>query len=392
MFFYFAVFIVIAVLSILSLRSRSKRLMFSVFIATLLVFIAGFKQPGIDLDSENYVQFFNWVEKPFDYFTDFSQNAFSEVGYYLLSSLLKNVFNASVVWFFLIIALIAIPLKFVAIWRLTEFQLLSVLVYFCHFFILHDMTQIRQGIASGILLFSLPEIEKKNFLKFALLLCFGTLFHYSTLLFFPFFFLNTRKLNKPVFFAILIVPQFLYLLKVNIVSILALLNLGILSEKLNTYNELLQQGFFTEINVYNAVVIIQLLFCSFLIWKSDFLQTKNKYAILLIKIYTIGIGCWILFYTVPVIAFRTSGFFEVVEIILVPFIIYYIEEKAIAIAFVVLFGFELLYIDVIHSALMKPYATINLFSYTEHRSNNTISNKYNKEGRLCAVKTYRAPE
>src|SRR3954468_18571200 len=223
------------------------------------------------------------------------------------------------------------------------------------------MTQIRQGIASGILLFSLPEIEKKNLLRFSLLLCFGTLFHYVTIIFFPFYFLNTRKLNKIVFFAILIVPQILFFLKVNILSILALLNLGILSEKLNTYNELVQYGIFTEINVYNAVVIIQLLLCSFLIWKSDFLQTKNEYAFLLIKIYTIGIGCWLLFYSIPVIAFRTSSFLEIVEIILVPFIIYYIEEKSIAIAIVILFGLELLYIDVIHSALLNPYSTINLF-------------------------------
>ena len=323
------------------------------------------------------------TSQPLDYFTNFSEHYFSEVGYYLLCATLNNVLHTSILWFFLIVALIAIPLKIAAIWRLTEFQLLSILIYFSHFFILHDMTQVRQGIASGILLFSLPEIEKKNFLKFALLLCFGVLFHYSALLFFPFYFLNTRKLNKPLFFAILIVPQILYLLRLNIISILAMLNLGIISEKLNNYNELLQYGLFTEINVYNAVVIIQLIFCSFLIWKSDFLQTKNKYAILLIKIYTIGIGCWMLFYTVPVIAFRTSGFFEVVEIILVPFVLYYIEEKGIAIALIVLFGFALLYIDVIHSALMKPYAITNLFAYTRQQADNAVSTNVNTEDDVC---------
>lgn len=378
MFFYFAIFLIICALCILSLRSRSKRLAFSIFIAAILVLIAGLKQPGIDRDSEGYVFFFNWTGAPLDYFTHFSEYYFNEVGYYLLSAVLRSVFNAGVVWFFLIIALIAIPLKFTAIWKLTEFQLLSILIYFCHYFIVHDMTQIRQGIASGILLLSIPEIEKKNIIKFSLLLCFGTLFHYSTLIFFPFFFLNTRTLSKPTFFATLIIPQILYLLRINIVNILVFLNLGIISEKLSTYNELVQYGLFTEINVYNAVVIIQLLFCGFLIWKSDFLQTKNKYAILLIKIYTIGISCWVLFYAVPVISFRTSGFLEIVEIILIPFIIYYIEEKAIAITFVILFGFELLYIDIIHSALMKPYSTI-LFSYTKQHMDTAVSNNYNNE-------------
>jgi len=380
MFFYFAVFLVIAALSILSLRSSSKRLVFAMFIAAFLILIAGLKQPGVDFDSTNYVYFFNSIGEPLDYFTHFSDYYFNEIAYYLLPSILNTIFHAGPVWFFLIIAAIAIPLKFAAIWQLTEFQLLSVLVYFCHFFILHDMTQIRQGVASGILLFSLPEIEKKNLLRFSLLLCFGTLFHYVTIIFFPFFFLNTRKLNKLVFYAILIVPQILFFLKVNIISILVFLKLGILSEKLSTYNELVQAGIFSEINVYNAVVIIQLLFCSFLIWKSDFLQTKNKYAFLLIKIYTIGIGCWLLFYSIPVIAFRTSSFLEIVEIILVPLIIYYIEEKAIAIAIVILFGFELLYIDVIHSALLNPYSTIKLFSYSERHFHMPIDKTSNKEG------------
>src|SRR4051794_9625134 len=224
MFFYFAVFLVIAALCIWSLRSNSKRMVFTLFIAALLILIAGLKQPGVDFDSENYVYFFNSIGEPLDYFTHFSDYYFNEIAYYLLPSILRTVFHAGPVWFFLIIAAIAIPLKFAAIWQLTEFQLLSVLVYFCHFFILHDMTQIRQGIASGILLFSLPEIEKKNLLRFSLLLCFGTLFHYVTIIFFPFYFLNTRKLNKIVFFAILIVPQILFFLKVNILSILALLN------------------------------------------------------------------------------------------------------------------------------------------------------------------------
>jgi hypothetical protein len=222
------------------------------------------------------------------------------------------------------------------------------------------MTQIRQGIASAMLLLAVVEIERKDFFKFMLFILFGTFFHYSALIFIPFYFLNTIRLNKKAFYTILLIPQILYLLKVNIITILLLLRIGIISEKLNNYNELLDAGLFTEINVYNAVVIIQLVFCAFLIWKSSFLQTRNKYAILLIKIYTFALGSWVLFYSIPVLAFRVSGFLEIVEIILVPFMLYYIEERPIAIAFVLLFGFGLIYIDLVHSELLQPYQLVTL--------------------------------
>ncbi len=374
MSFYFIVFAVICLLSLLSLLGNKQKKISAIVIAVLLILIAGFRQPGIDRDSLNYDYFFNRVSTPVAYFTQFSQYYFFEAGYYLVPSILKTVFGAGVLWFFLFFALLGVWLKFKAIWKLTEFQMLSVLVYFCHFFILHDMTQIREGVASGILLLCVVQIEQKNFAKFILLLLVGVFFHYSALIFLPFYFLNPHRLNKKLFFGILLIPHLLYALKINFLTILIALHIGIISEKLSLYNDLLDAGIFTDINVYNSVFIIETFFCAFLIWKSDFFYTKNKYAILLIQIFTIALASWMLFSTIPVIAFRSYGYLGIVEIILVPFVLYYIEEQSIAVAFTLIFGLVSLFIDVVHNELVQPYQMVI------RQTDNGRQNRHNFEG------------
>lgn len=358
MAFYFIIFAVVCLLSLFALLGSKPKTISAISIAIMLILVAGLRKPGIDRDSLNYDYFFNWVSTPLAYFTKFSQYYFYEAGYYLLPAILKTVFHADVVWFFIFFAVLCVLIKFKAIWKLSEFPMLSVLIYFCHYFILEDMTQIREGIASAILLLCVVEIKNKNFFRFILLLSVSIFFHYSSLIFIPFFFLNPHRLNKKAFYAILIVPHLFYFLKINVITILIAMHLGVISDKLAVYNELLDAGIFTELTVYNSVIVVEMIFCAFLIWKSDFFYTKNKYAFLLIKIYTIGLACWMLFTNIPVIAFRSYGYLDIVQIILVPFILYYIEERYMAVAFTFFFGAALFYVDVIHNELLQPYESI----------------------------------
>ena len=355
MAFYFIIFFIICLACAFATIGNKQKKISAISIAVTLILIAGLRQPGVDWDSDTYEYVFNHVGAPLDYFTHFSDYYFYEAGYYLIPSIFKTVFNASNVWCFLLFAMLGVTLKFKALWKLTEFQMLSVLVYFCHFFILHEMTQIREGVASGILLLCVVQIKEKNFSKFCLLLLLGIFFHYSALIFIPFYFLNPLKLNKKVFFAILLIPHLLYFLRINIITILIALHLGIISDKLTMYSDLLDAGVFTDINVYNSVFLIEFFFCIFLIWKSDFFYRKNQYALILIKIYTIALASWMLFASIPVIAFRSYGYLGIVEVVLVPFILYYIEEESIAVLFTFLFALVSLFIDIVHNELLRPY-------------------------------------
>jgi hypothetical protein len=311
--------------------------------------------PGIDRDSVNYLEFFNSFETPVEYFNNLDKNLFYEPLYYLIPSTLRHTFGLTTIWTFLIIALIAITLKIYAISKLTDLALLSMLVYFSHFFILHEMTQIRAGVASAIILLCIPEIERRNLIIFLLLILMAALFHYSVVIFIPFYFLSSTQLNKKLYLALLYFPYIMYAFQINIFTILNQLHLGVISEKLQLYNNLFEKGDDSAINVFNVLFIIQLIICTVFIVKSDLLHEHNKYALLLIKMYAISASFFVLFSAIPIIAFRLSELLQIVQIILLPFLLYLIRPHYIALYAVVAFALMILTFDLFYVGLLKPY-------------------------------------
>lgn len=317
--------------------------------------MAGFRQIGVDNDSSTYVDVFNSVGSPETYFSDYSQNSFYEPAYFLIPSIITKYIGLNVVWVFLIYAIIGVTLKFSAIYKLTDFALLSVLIYYSHFFLLHEVTQIRAGVASGFLLLSIIEIEKKNLLGFLGLIGAGLLFHYSIIIFLPFYFFNTKTLNKKAYLALLFVPFILHFLKFNIITILQTFKLGVFSEKIQLYNDLLELGIFNEINIFNTVFLVQLFICSILIIKSDLMYENNKYALILLKIYCFAAASLVFFSNVPVFAIRISELLYVVQIILMPFLLYIIKPKYIALLLVIVFALTIISINLLYVGILRPY-------------------------------------
>src|SRR3954469_5473248 len=196
MLFYFILFLLIGFILFISPSYKGYQKFLLFIVAFILILVAGLRTPGVDSDSINYLTNFSTFGQPSSYFTDYEGNSFFEPAYYLIPSIINGFFHLDYVWVFLIFALLGIGLKVIAITRLTDFALLSILVYYCNFFILHDMTQIRAGVASGLILLSIPEIQKRNLLTFLLIIAIGTLFHYSMIIFLPVYFLSAKKINK----------------------------------------------------------------------------------------------------------------------------------------------------------------------------------------------------
>jgi hypothetical protein len=336
-------------------KGKLKETQALVCISIVLIFVAGLRMPGIDRDSVNYIDFFNSFGSPAEYFTDLNKNIFYEPLYYLIPSTIRYTFDLSTYWTFLVIAIIAITLKIYAIKKLTDLALLSVLVYFGHFFILHEMTQIRAGVASAIVLLCIVQIEHKRFLYFIGLILLGTLFHFSIVIFIPFFFLSAEELNKKLYLALLYFPYIMYALKVNILTILDQLHLGVISNKLQLYNDLFEKGDDSEINVFNVLFIIQLIICTVFIIKSEVLYQENRYALLLIKIYAISASFFVLFSAIPIIAFRLSELLQIVQIILLPFLLYLLRPHYVPLLAVIAFALMILTFDLFYVGLLKPY-------------------------------------
>ncbi|MXV17379.1 EpsG family protein [Hufsiella ginkgonis] len=354
MLFYYLLFFLILTIFVIT-RAGDIRPVYSLLvIGVMLVLVAGFKKVGNDRDSINYLDYFLSVGSPGQYFTEYKVNYFYEPFYYLVPSVLAAL--GIQVWLtFLVVAVIGVGLKFLAIQRLTELVFLSVLVYIGHFFILHEMTQIRAGVMSGCVLLCIPEIYQRNHLRFALFILIGILFHYSILIFVPFYFLDGQSLHKRTYLLLLYVPYLLYFLNINPLTILQSMSLGLISEKIAVYNQMLQMGDGSAINVFNTIFLIQLALCTFLIIKSHVLAEHNKYAFLLIKIYSWSACFFVLFSAIPIAAFRLSEVLQIVQVIVVPFLVYLVRPKYVAMAAVIAFALAFFTFDLYYNEFLFPY-------------------------------------
>lgn len=308
----------------MSKLSIKKSTMYLLPIGTVLILIAGLRPIGIDGDSLNYVQLLgiditnaNFIDK--------------EPAFWIINEFNKYVFGGNEHTFFLIFAILGVSLKLIAIRKYSLLPLLSILTYLCMYFILHEMTQIRAGVAAAIFLFAIEDIKNKNFKGYLFKTILAVLFHYSAIMMLIVYFINPNKLNLKLFFFLPIIGVFITIFK-NLLLNLFLSMTSILPEfigyKIDLYILLLDEGKFSDINIFNFLYIslIFIYYFSLLNYK----KMKSEYDIIFIKILGIMLFMFYFLSFLPVLAFRVSEFFGVVLIFLIPHILLAIKEKTIA--------------------------------------------------------------
>jgi hypothetical protein len=91
------------------------------------------------------------------------------------------------------------------------------------------------------------------------------------------------------------------------------------------------------------------------LWKWELIQERNKYGILLIKIYIIAIALLVFLVDIPGLASRASELLMPVEIILIPFLMYIIKQKQLALAIVAIIALLFLCLDLFYTTLISSY-------------------------------------
>ncbi|HEY0772105.1 MAG TPA: hypothetical protein VGD31_17410, partial [Sphingobacteriaceae bacterium] len=76
---------------------------------------------------------------------------------------------------------------------------------------------------------------------------------------------------------------------------------------------------------------------------------------LLIKIYTISASVFVLFSAIPIIAFRLSELLQIVQIILIPFLLYLVRPYYAALFAIIAFALMIMTVDLFYAELLKPY-------------------------------------
>ncbi|MFC2099079.1 EpsG family protein, partial [Bacteroidota bacterium] len=226
MLFYFLIFLLIALFSLY--KNEQTKNIFFICCGLLLFFIAAFRG-DIDNDYQGYVNLYNQAAT--------LTIIRIEPTFLIISFIVKHLFN-NVVYLFIIYSLLGVCIKFYAIKKYTDYYLLSALIYFSNFYIFHEMTQIRVGVASALILLSIVPILDRKFWTFLILIIIAFLFHYSAIIALPLYFLNGRKINVLIFSLVIPVSYLFYFLSINVTFLIDLIPIPEINAKFLMYKEL----------------------------------------------------------------------------------------------------------------------------------------------------------
>ena len=358
MLVYYLLFVLFVTISLLEDRLTPKAKAQVLFLSgVLLIMFAGLRSNKVGADYKTYEILYQSVQRSSDLFTHPLHTVVSsrlEPSFLLLASFIKAHFNDGIKVLIFFYAIMGISLKIKAIQKISDYKLLSLLIYFSGVFFLHDMNQIRAGVAIGFLLLSIPYIIEKNYKMFFFLLLIAVLFHYSAIIFGLFFFVNNKKINQTVYLLILVIPIILCLLKLDVISLLCKFEFGIFSEKMRAYSEL-QKIAHSKINIFNFGVLLQIIVSLFFIMNAE--KSKNKYAVILTKISCFGVAFFYLFSSAPVIAFREFELLSCVQIFLIPLSIDLVKPKVFAQLFVIVISLAYFLNQMLINSIFGPYST-----------------------------------
>lgn len=329
------IFIFTAFLCYIEDYIKKYRLPLYLLIGLILILVAGLREVGIDPDSPNY---------EYTYQHYYTNNALEGVEYsYILLSSIFNKLTSDVHIMFLFYAAVGICLKFLAFRKYNISYFLPVLVYISFYYELHENTQIRTCILSGLLLLAIISIAEKNKKKAIILLLIGAFFHVSAILLLPLVFLSNNPLSRKQKIICASLIPLSYIIYFSGMSLIMNTNIPYIGDKLAMYQKGVEKGMLNvSINVFSPLQLFTILLYYLTLYFHDTIIIFNKYTPLLLKTATIGISAFATFAILPVFAQRVSYLFNIVNIILYSSIMFTVKQKWIGITIVVLISLVLL--------------------------------------------------
>ena len=322
----------------------------------LFIVIAGFRNEQVSRDYENYVDFFNQIVD------GNTVSVIDDPGFYYIIKFVK-LFSNKYAYLFLVYAILGVSFKFFSFIRINGIKgsFLAIMIYSSNFFFLHEMTQIRIGVATGIFLLSLKYIIEQNFKFYLLFIVLGMFFHVSLIIVLPLYFINYKTI-KPIFWLSLIFFNLIfYISKFSILNILQLISPAYFSEKIYVYKSfMLDSNDTTNIGIFNRF-LLYLILNIFLLYNWKILKNKSQFFILLLKCSFISLSIAFFLYDFYLFAYRFSEIIGVVQICLFAMIGFLFKDKIFGSAVVLLISLFLILVNISLTGLLQNYKFINLY-------------------------------
>lgn len=283
--------------------------------AVFLMFLFAALRPiGVDHDSSNYQNLFiegaqreNEVEFSFELIGNWVYNVWHEP---------RMLF---VIYAFLSVVLKGIPIRFIG----KDECLLALLVWISHFFLIQDLTQIRAAVSCTFFLIGVVFLLKSQRIPYVLCVLIAAFFHFSAFIFLLFTFFGAKELSalwKKALFCIPLLGYFFYLIHFDPFISLPIPYLQDKVELYETMRDTVVAG--DEINVFSSLYLLKLVVFYFILWKYKYIVRERPGISLTLKIFAISFFCYPFFAFLPVLAFRISEMLGIIEIFMVPTMIY----------------------------------------------------------------------
>lgn len=338
-FSVFFVFILIATLCYISTLSRQKYRYIYVCIGVMMVLIAALRPIDSTPDTSNYEQIFHDRD-----------DLLMEPTFQILAYII-NLFSDNVHWLFLVYAILGISLKMFAIEKCSDCLYVSLLIYFSNYYLLHDLVQIRAGVASGFLLLSLKPLCEGKKRRVLLLYLLASLFHYSALvLFFLLFFSNNlTPIGRWFWGGVALAGYIVYFLQIDF---FALIPLPFFEAKMEAKELARDIGIESEINVFNVLFLIRVFVFYYILLFYDTIKEYNQYISIELKIMALSLFCFPAFFSMPVFSYRLRDLFGIVDIMVYSSVFYMLRPQVVAGGVVVLMSMVLLMLNIFYNNLI----------------------------------------
>lgn len=307
------------------LRSLDKIFLFGV-LAIAMILIAGLREVGSTPDTEAYSDmYYGKYEAVLESVT--------EPTFTFISKIL-NSFSLSVTSLFLTYAIISTIIHLSFFWKFSKFPFLTLTIYISYYYMMHDMVQIRAGVAAGLFLWAVyyfAESRKKLSLCFIFM---GILFHYSATTGLVIFLFNDKLPKWQRIFLYSIIPIGFVAYFTNI-DISYLIPEDLWGTKLVAYREMKEKGLEDDIAGWpleiNILIWMNIILYCASIYYHEFLTKQCKLVPIAIKAMAVGFFC--LFFLKgfsQVLGNRLNDYFSIVSIILWTISIYAFYPRIIS--------------------------------------------------------------
>lgn len=310
------------------------------FICAVVLLFFGALRYEIGFDYEGYKKIYD------SYASGIAVGRF-EPGFAAFMHICKNEFGLSYPYFLFFLTGSSILIKASFFYKYFKYPIFLLMLYFPAIFLYADFGQIRQGMAVGIFLWCIPAVKDRKIIKFILIWFLAVSFHYSTLIFFPIYWLYKITVNRKTFI-ILFITFFLFNAVSGTVIIFSFFQkllgtvgfLGGLLEYMTLYGESKNPlSYFLEINTLFAVILILLYPKGYRCNIQN--REENVFEFSGYNVYTLMFLLIKLFDSITVIGYRGAYFYKMIEGILLYYLMDKLKEKelkALFFLFLIFYG------------------------------------------------------